>query len=179
MNPSPSGNPTRQAFIGVGANLGDRWATIRHALDELAKTPGITALERSAIFETAPVGITDQPVFLNLVIGVETTLTPEELLTVLLARERAAGRDRTKEMRWGPRTLDLDLLLYEYEERNGPGLILPHPRLWERSFVLVPLKDLLGRSQRFDQPCWTPTLNRINRLNILRNGLTQWTPPQE
>jgi 2-amino-4-hydroxy-6-hydroxymethyldihydropteridine diphosphokinase len=178
MNTSPSGNISRQAFIGVGSNLGDRWATIKTALAELAKTPGITALERSAVFETAPVGITDQPVFLNLVIGIETTLSPEELLDILLALERAAGRDRTRETRWGPRTLDLDLLLYEYEERQGPGLILPHPRLWERSFVLVPLKDLLGRSKRFDQPCWTPTLNRINRLSILRNGLTAWTPPE-
>jgi len=175
---SSTSHPSRQAFIGVGSNLGDRWATIKNALDELAKTPGIDALEHSAVFETAPVGITDQPVFLNLILGVETTLSPEDLLEILLALERKAGRDRTKETRWGPRTLDLDLLLFEYEERNGPVLTLPHPRMWERSFVLVPLKDLLGRSKRFDQPSWTPTLNRINRLSILRNGLTPWSPPE-
>ena len=89
----------RQAFIGLGANLGDRGATLRAALDALRKTPGITLVEPSAIFETAPVGLTEQPLFLNLVAGLETTLEPAELLPVLHQLERAAGRRRAEEIR--------------------------------------------------------------------------------
>jgi len=168
----------RQAFIGVGANLGDRWGTIRTALTELARIPGITALETSAIFETAPVGVTDQPVFLNLVVGIETTLTPEELLVKLLALERAAGRQRDKETRWGPRTLDLDLLLFEGEKRTSPQLELPHPRMWERAFVLAPLKDLLEHNIRFQLPCWEELCHRLETANISSKGITMWTPPK-
>ena len=91
----------RQAFIGVGANLGDRWATMRRALAALAGEPGIKTVEASAVYETAPVGVLDQPEFLNLVLGVETTLTPEALLAVLHQLEKAAGRRREREKRWG------------------------------------------------------------------------------
>ena len=105
----------------MGANLGDRWATMRRALAALAREPGIKAVEASAVYETAPVGVVDQPEFLNLVLGVETTLTPEELLAVLHQLEKAAGRRREQEVRWGPRTLDLDLLLYEGETRCRAG----------------------------------------------------------
>jgi len=166
----------RQAFVGVGANLGDRWATIDTALLVLEKTSGITALERSDVFETAPVGITDQPVFLNLVVGLETTLSPEELMTVLLALELSAGRDRAKEQRWGPRTLDLDLLLFENEVRPGPDLILPHPRLWDRAFVLAPLAILLHSSKRFDRPCWQPVRERLNKTPMA-SSMVEWLPP--
>ncbi len=168
----------RQAFIGVGANLGDRWGTIRTALAELGRTPGIVALEASAVFETAPVGVTDQPMFLNLVVGIETTLTPEELLAVLLKLERAAGRQREKETRWGPRTLDLDMLLFEGETRAGPQLTLPHPRMWERAFVLAPLKDLLECNIRFQLPCWEELCRRLEIANISSKGITRWTPPK-
>ncbi len=167
----------RQAFIGVGANLGDRWTTIRTALDNLTRTPGIISLESSAVFETAPVGVTEQPVFLNLVIGVETTLTPEQLLETLLARERAAGRRREKETRWGPRTLDLDLLLFENETRTSPGLTLPHPRLWDRAFVCGPLKELVSREARFHQPAWQDLRARLAKYVLPPVGLTPWKPP--
>jgi 2-amino-4-hydroxy-6-hydroxymethyldihydropteridine diphosphokinase len=172
----PPASTSRQAIIGVGANLGDRAATIRAALAELARAPGITALDASAIFETAPVGVTDQPPFLNLVIGLETTLTPEELLELLLARERAAGRDRSRETRWGPRTLDLDLLLYENETRPGPMLELPHPRMWDRPFVLAPLKDLLDRHPRYHRPAWAALRTRLAQTKISEVGLALWTP---
>ncbi len=171
MRPLP-----RQAFIGVGANLGDRWATITKALIALAHSPGITALETSAVFETVPVGVTDQPQFLNLVVGVETILYPESLFELLLTREQAAGRNRARETRWGPRTLDLDLLLFENEIRADPGLQLPHPRLWERPFVLAPLSDLLTRRSRFHRPCWAEIRIRLAQTNFSRDGITPWTP---
>ncbi len=169
--------PARQAFIGVGANLGDRWATIRAALAALAATPGISALESSLVYETAPVGVTDQPVFLNLVAGVETTLSPEALLAVLLACERAAGRNREKEMRWGPRTLDLDLLLFENESRHSPALTLPHPRLWDRAFVCVPLQDLVARHPRFHRPAWQDLRARLAKYVPPPVGIAPWEPP--
>lgn len=141
----------RQAFVGAGANLGNRAATLRAAIERLRRLPGILHVESSALYETEPVGMVDQPPFFNLVLGVETTLTPEQLLPQLLATEQEFGRVRTS--RWGPRTLDLDLLAYEGETRTTPGLTLPHPRMFERAFVLVPLQELLARS-RFEHPAW-------------------------
>jgi 2-amino-4-hydroxy-6-hydroxymethyldihydropteridine diphosphokinase len=167
-------NMTRQAFIGVGANLGDRWATIRGTLELLAHTSGILAVEQSAVYETVPVGVTDQPKFLNLVAGIETTLTPEQLLALLHALEDAAGRRRPREIRWGPRTLDLDILLYEGEDRADIDLVLPHPRMWERAFVLVPLKELLDRSECFDRPVWTDLRARLAALNLSDAGVKRW-----
>jgi 2-amino-4-hydroxy-6-hydroxymethyldihydropteridine diphosphokinase len=166
----------RQAFVGVGANLGDRWGTILSALAALARAPGVATLEASAVYETAPVGVLDQPPFLNLVAGVETTLTPEALLAVLLELERAAGRRREQERRWGPRTLDLDLLLFEGEARAGPELILPHPRMWERAFVTVPLRELLGRAGRFGRPKWADVRARLDAAPA-GPGVELWTPP--
>jgi len=166
----------RQAFIGFGANLGDRWAAIRGALAALAAEPGIAALEASAAFATDPVGVREQPEFLNLVAGVETTLTPEDLLAALQRVELAAGRRRDREVRWGPRPLDLDLLLYEGEERAGPALILPHPRMWERAFVRVPLRDLLARAPRFDRPAWAGVRRRL-AADPDAAGVRPWNPP--
>ena len=164
----------RQAFIGVGANLGDRWATIRGALETLARTSGILAVESSGVYETIPVGVSDQPKFLNLVAGIETMLTPEQLLAVLHALENAAGRRRSREIRWGPRVLDLDLLLYEGEERAGPELVLPHPRMWERAFVLVPLRELLSRSGRFERLVWAELRARLATVNVPVAGVQRW-----
>ncbi|ACB75630.1 2-amino-4-hydroxy-6-hydroxymethyldihydropteridine diphosphokinase [Opitutus terrae] len=141
----------RQALVGAGANLGDRAATLRAATERLRGLPGITHVESSALYETEPIGGVDQPPFLNLVLGVETTLAPEQLLQQLLALEQQFGRVRT--VRWGPRTLDLDLLAYEGETRTTTALTLPHPRMFERAFVLVPLQELLARS-RFERPAW-------------------------
>jgi dihydrofolate synthase/folylpolyglutamate synthase len=135
--------PSRHALIGAGANLGDRRRTLSEAIAKLRHHPGITSLATSPVYETDPVGVTDQPPFLNLVLGVTTTLTPEELLAVLQTRENEAGRVRT--VRWGPRTLDLDLLAFAGEVRTTPQLMLPHPRMIERNFVTAPLRDLLAR----------------------------------
>jgi 2-amino-4-hydroxy-6-hydroxymethyldihydropteridine diphosphokinase len=123
------------AYIGLGANLGDREETIRAAVAEL---PDVVAV--SPLRETDPVGVTDQPRFLNGVAALETELAPRELLDVLLAVERRLGRERRE--RWGPRTIDLDLLLYGDAVIDEDGLKIPHPRLHERRFVLEPLADL-------------------------------------
>lgn len=163
--------------MGAGANLGDRWATLRAAGTALAQTPGILAVAVSPVYETAPVGVTDQPMFLNLVFGLETTLAPEVLLVRLRAQEISAGRRREQEIRWGPRVLDLDLLFYEGEMRPGPELILPHPRLWERAFVTVPLRDLLVYSPRFQRACWDEARARLAALPANAPGVTRWEPP--
>ena len=124
-----------RAYIGVGANLGDRQATIRAAV---AALPGVVGV--SQLRETDPVGVVDQPPFLNGAVVLETELSPRELLDALLAVEREHGRERRE--RWGPRTIDLDLLLYGDETIDEPGLTVPHPRLHERRFALEPLLDL-------------------------------------
>ncbi|MEX2044334.1 MAG: 2-amino-4-hydroxy-6-hydroxymethyldihydropteridine diphosphokinase, partial [Opitutus sp.] len=137
--------------VGAGANLGDRLAILRGAMERLRASPDTTALEASPVYETDPVGVTDQPRFLNMVLGIETTLEPEALLAALLEIERQFGRVRA--LHWGPRTLDLDLLAFEDETRATPFLHLPHPRMLEREFVTVPLRELLGHP-RFVRPCW-------------------------
>jgi len=167
---------SRQAFIGVGSNLGGRWATICGALDAMTGIAGITAVEPSAVYETMPVGVLDQPKYLNLVAGIETVLTPEELLSVLQGLEAAAGRRRTREIRWGPRPLDLDILLFEGEERAGADLTIPHPRMWERAFVLAPLRELLGRIPRFERPVWANVRTRIAELKTSDAGVERWIP---
>lgn len=131
-----------RAYVALGSNLGDREGTIRAAVATLAATPGVEVLQVSALRETDPVGYADQPRFLNGAAALETTLGAGELLGLLLAVERRFGRRREGVPEGGPRTLDLDLLLYESAEIDEPGLRIPHPRLHERRFVLEPLADL-------------------------------------
>ncbi len=130
-----------RAYIGLGANLGDREATIRAALAALDEEDGIEVVAVSQLRETEPVGVGPQPLFLNGAAELETTLGARALLDVLLATEQRFGRTRTPGEH-GPRTLDLDLLLYGDESIDEPGLTVPHPRLHERQFVLEPLADL-------------------------------------
>ena len=129
------------AYVGLGANLGDREATIRRAVELLAEREGIEVLVVSALRETDPVGLEDQPRFLNGAAVLETTLGPRALLETLLEVERVLGRTRDGP-RFGPRAIDLDLLLYDDETVDEPGLTVPHPRLHERRFALEPLADL-------------------------------------
>jgi len=128
------------AYVGLGANLGDREATLRRALELLGERVDVIAVSRFR--DTAPVGYTDQPRFLNAAARVETELAPRDLLDVLLAVERELGRVREGAPRFGPRTIDLDLLLYGDETIDEPGLAIPHPRLHERRFALEPLAEL-------------------------------------
>ena len=131
-----------RAYIALGANLGDREQTIRAALAELAATPGVEVIAVSTLSETEPVGYLDQPRFLNGAAAVETSLPARGLLDLLLAVERRFGRAREGVPPQGPRTLDLDLLLYGAARIEQPGLRIPHPRLHERRFVLEPLAEL-------------------------------------
>jgi 2-amino-4-hydroxy-6-hydroxymethyldihydropteridine diphosphokinase len=128
-------------FVGIGSNLGDREAYLRRALELLAADPGIEVEQMSRIRETDPWGVLDQPRFLNAAARLTTDLEPRALLDRLLAVENALGRVRTGE-RYGPRTIDLDLLLYGDRVIDEPGLRVPHPRLSERRFVLEPLAEL-------------------------------------
>jgi 2-amino-4-hydroxy-6-hydroxymethyldihydropteridine diphosphokinase len=130
-----------RAYIGVGANLGDREATIRRALELLSAEEGVEVVAVSILRETDPVGVVDQPRFLNGAAALETSLSVRDLLDVLLGIERDLGRVRDG-TRWGPRTIDLDLLLYGRETIEEPGLSVPHPRLHERAFALEPLAEL-------------------------------------
>jgi len=130
-----------RAFVGLGSNLGDREATIRAALAELESAWRVGTVAVSTLVETEPVGYREQPDFLNGVAEVETALGPRELLDALLAVERSLGRTRDGP-RYGPRTIDLDLLLYGDRRIDEPGLVVPHPRLHERLFVLEPLHEL-------------------------------------
>ncbi|HYX77138.1 MAG TPA: 2-amino-4-hydroxy-6-hydroxymethyldihydropteridine diphosphokinase [Gaiellaceae bacterium] len=131
-----------RSFVGLGANLDDPSASIERALELLRLEPGIEVVAVSTLRETDPVGYEDQPRFLNGAVEVRTTLAADELLERLLAIERRLGRVRGEGPRFGPRTIDLDLLLYGDEIVDGAGLQVPHPRLHERRFALEPLAEL-------------------------------------
>ncbi len=128
------------AYLGLGGNLGDRRGQISAALAALREEPGLRLLAQSGVYETAPVGKTDQPPFYNMVVCVETVLSPRALLARCLAVEARLGRVRAE--RWGPRTIDIDLLSVDEVVLDEPGLTLPHPRLHERAFVVVPLAEI-------------------------------------
>ena len=128
-----------RAFVALGSNVGDRLANLQEATNRLDGTSGIRVVRTSRVYETDPVG-TPQPEYLNSVIVVETLLSARELLEACLSVELAMGRERGE--RWGPRTIDLDVLGYGREEIDEPGLQVPHPRMHERAFVLVPLLEL-------------------------------------
>jgi 2-amino-4-hydroxy-6-hydroxymethyldihydropteridine diphosphokinase len=131
-----------EAFIALGGNVGDVRATFDAAVAKLCDGPDVRLLGRSSDYLTPPWGVTDQPPFTNAVIAVSTTLAPHALLARAQACERALGRDRAHERHWGPRTIDLDLLAYDDVALNDPTLTLPHPHLFERAFVLVPLAEI-------------------------------------
>jgi 2-amino-4-hydroxy-6-hydroxymethyldihydropteridine diphosphokinase len=131
-----------EAFLGLGGNVGNARRTIDEAIMLLCGKSGIRLLARSSAYRTAPWGVEDQPAFINVCIAVETSLTPNRVLVQAQAVENALGRDRDKERRWGPRPIDVDLLAYDDLNLQTPELTLPHPRLFERAFVLVPLAEI-------------------------------------
>ena len=135
---------TSRAAIGLGSNMGDRAAHQRAGVDALGASDGIVVVEVSRFLETEAIGPEGQRPYLNAAMVVQTTLTPRVLLERCLSIERSRGRDRRRERRWGPRTLDLDLLLFDDLVLDEPGLRVPHPRLAERRFVLEPLAEIAG-----------------------------------
>lgn len=130
-----------EVYLSLGSNLGDRKAQLQEAVRLLQTNPSISNIKMSSIYETAPVGYLDQHAFLNLVIRLETSLSPLELLDICQEIEQVLHRERL--VRWGPRTVDLDVLLYGQEQLATERLTIPHPRMYERAFVLVPLQELM------------------------------------
>src|SRR5262249_48013293 len=131
------------ALIAFGGNVGDARTTLEPAVAPFCDGHEVTLTARSSDYRTPPWGVEDQPPFINLCLAVSTTLGPRALLDRGQCVERAFGRDRAREQRWGPRTLDIDLLVYDDLTLDAPDLILPHPRLLERAFVLAPLAEIV------------------------------------
>lgn len=131
-----------RAYVGLGANQGEPVRNLRRALEMLNAVPGVKITAVSSLYLTEPVGYEDQPWFHNCVAELETDLSPAELLGTLQGIENALGRVRT--VRWGPRTVDLDILLYDRERIDTDTLTIPHPRMEERAFVMVPLAEIAG-----------------------------------
>jgi len=128
------------AYLSLGSNIGDRLDMLQEAVRTVMKQPNFQVSRISSVYETAPVGFTDQASFLNMVVEVKSILSALEILGICLETEQALGRIR--EFRWGPRCIDLDILLYNDENMESENLIIPHPRMHERGFVLVPLLEL-------------------------------------
>jgi 2-amino-4-hydroxy-6-hydroxymethyldihydropteridine diphosphokinase len=154
-----------RAYLALGSNLGDRLAHLQAAVDGLAGTAGVTIAAVSRVYETEPVGGPAQERYLNAVAAIDTELEPHALLAVAHRLEDDAARVRNE--RWGPRTLDVDILLYDDLELDGPDLTIPHPRMWERGFVLAPLRDvapeLAPAHARWDGVVAVPVSLRVPR----------------
>ncbi len=135
--------PMAEAFIALGGNLGDVRATFEQAIAKLCEGDAVRILARSSDYRTPPWGVTDQPSFINAAIAIATSLSPHELLARAKATERALGRDPARERHWGPRPIDLDILAYDNVELHDPELTLPHPHIFERAFVLMPLAEIV------------------------------------
>jgi 2-amino-4-hydroxy-6-hydroxymethyldihydropteridine diphosphokinase len=131
------------ALVGLGGNIGDARNTIARAIDLFCDGRDVVLTARSSDYRTPPWGVTEQPPFVNTCIAIATNLKPRELLARAQQVETDLGRDRTREQRWGPRAIDIDLLAYDDMALNAPDLTLPHPRLFERAFVLVPLAEIV------------------------------------
>lgn len=164
-----------EALLGFGGNVGAVRETLHHAVERLCDGQDIRLLARSSDYKTPPWGIEDQPAFVNLCIAVETALAPLALLQQALATERIFGRDRRTEQRWGPRAIDIDLLAYGGVVLETAELVLPHPRLLERAFVLVPLAeirpDLSARGRRVREALKDLDTAGIERLPPLHGKL--------
>ncbi|CAM4516905.1 2-amino-4-hydroxy-6-hydroxymethyldihydropteridine diphosphokinase [Paenibacillus endophyticus] len=157
------------AYIALGSNMGNREQLLLSAISLIDEHPSIKVNRVSGLYETDPVGYTEQPPFLNMVLAVQSTLSPIELLRQLLAFEQQLGRVR--QIRWGPRTIDLDLLLYDNVRMDQEELTLPHPRMMERAFVLVPLHDVLDQSHLLQQE-----VGAASEAALLdgKEGITLW-----
>jgi 2-amino-4-hydroxy-6-hydroxymethyldihydropteridine diphosphokinase len=156
-----------EALIALGGNVGDVRATFDRALATFCDGNDVRLTARSSDYSTPPWGVEDQPAFVNCCISVETRLPPKALLARAQATERAFGRDRAHEQRWGPRTLDIDLIAYDDVAMDEPDLTLPHPRLFERAFVLIPLIEIVPDRAIAGVPL-TDALARIDATGITK-----------
>lgn len=161
------------AYLGLGTNLGDRMEYLRKGVAGLHAAGGVRVVRLSSVYETEPVGVVDQPRYLNLVAEVHTKLDPHGLLKACQAVEAENGRVRS--IRWGPRTLDIDLLLYDDLEMETPDLVIPHPRMVERVFVLRPLVEINGEIEVAGKPAheWLTLLQGVEGQGIALFASTQ------
>lgn len=157
---------TSQAFIALGSNLKKPIFQVQRAFDELEQLPGTQILKRSSLYRSAPVGRLDQPDFINAVAEIKTELAPKDLLIALLAIELKQGRVR--ESLNAPRTLDLDILLYDTLQYQDAGLIIPHPRMIQRSFVLQPLMEIAPDCQIPGHGYIAPLLSACQEQRLLK-----------
>jgi 2-amino-4-hydroxy-6-hydroxymethyldihydropteridine diphosphokinase len=155
------------ALLALGGNVGDARATLDRAIGMLCDGSETRLVARSSDYLTPPWGVTDQPAFVNACIAVETSLAPRALLARAQAVERSCGRDRARELRWGPRPLDIDILAYDDLVLDTPDLTLPHPRLWERAFVLVPLAEI-APERKIGGTSVSERLAQVDRSGIVR-----------
>ena len=156
------------AYLGLGSNVGDRLANLQRAVDAFRGEPGVRIASSSRVWETVPIGGPPQPKYLNAVLRVETDRSPRELLDACRSVEQALGRVRTE--RWGPRTIDVDILLYDDETVDAPDLTVPHPRMTERAFVVLPLLEL-------DPDPMLPDGRRLKDLRVETAGAEPFAPP--
>jgi 2-amino-4-hydroxy-6-hydroxymethyldihydropteridine diphosphokinase len=156
------------AFLGLGSNLGDRLTNLQAAVDALQNEPGLRVTASSRVWETVPVGGPPQPDYLNAVIRLETDLSARDLLDA--ARRVEARLGRVRKERWGARTLDVDILLYDEEQIDEPDLVVPHPRMKQRGFVLLPLLEL-------EPDPILPDGTRLKEVRVDSDGVTPSAPP--
>ncbi len=165
-----------QYILGLGSNLGDRSALLGRAISQLRELPGVRVMAISEAIDTDPVGYADQPNFLNLCLAIICDLNPDELLTETAKIEEGLGRQRSVN-RNGPRTLDIDLLFYEGGVWNSPMVTLPHPRWSSRSFVVIPLGNLLQDPLLAKHPSWISLTAEVRSLSLGGQGLRAWQGP--
>jgi 2-amino-4-hydroxy-6-hydroxymethyldihydropteridine diphosphokinase len=156
--------------LGLGGNIGDTRSLMREAIEHLARQPDVVVKAVSSLYRTPPWGKTDQPPFLNAAVKIETDLSPQELLSVVLLVEQALGRERKE--RWGPRTIDIDILIYGGRTVDEPGLCVPHPRLTERAFALAPLVDVMPDAEVAGRPAgdWFAESDRVGLQRVADPG---------
>jgi 2-amino-4-hydroxy-6-hydroxymethyldihydropteridine diphosphokinase len=155
-------------FLGLGSNLGDRLANLQAAVDALQAEPGLRVAASSRVWETTPVGGPPQPDYLNAVVRIETDLSARDLLDVARRVESRLGRIRKE--RWGARTIDVDVLLFDEEQIDEPDLVVPHPRMTERAFVLLPLLELEPDPR-------LPDGTRLKDVRVETDGVMPSAPP--
>jgi 2-amino-4-hydroxy-6-hydroxymethyldihydropteridine diphosphokinase len=158
----------RRAYLALGSNLGKREHHLQRAVDALASAPGVIVVAVSSLYETDPVGGPEQGRFLNAVVALDTSLTPHDLLA--LAQQLEADARRVRNERWGPRTLDVDVLLVGDEVVSEADLVVPHPRMWERGFVLAPLHDVAPGLVELPPHGWPGVTRFADPPSIPRNG---------
>lgn len=157
-----------KVFLSIGTNIGERAANLQQAVRLLSETAAVTVKAVSSVYETAAVGFTEQADFLNIAVYVETTLSADEMLIVCQKVENDLGRVR--EFRWGPRIIDLDILLYNHENIEAEHLTVPHPRMYERAFVLVPVVELA----KYEPAMTKLAKDKLTSMDIKKEGVVLW-----